>query len=200
MQGLEIRQWRAANRIKQEALAEMLGVSRVAISKWESGHCSPSKTTALRLAEVMSTFHEGATAREIAVMAPQAQLKALVRGRSLKLVGLSAGFRTLWPETSTLLHTEIRPFLVNEADAYVGVSNFLSDALKGDVLMVTAVSNRLMIMGEDVPDDHRIRWHAIARKIDGELFHEMIYEPCAMSTPTGFETVLRRSDIAGYYG
>jgi transcriptional regulator with XRE-family HTH domain len=199
MDGLEIRHWRAANRIKQDALAEMLGVSRVAVSKWESGQCRPSKTTALRLADVMGGLHVGAVAREIAMLAPLGQVKALVRGRSLRLSGLSAGFRALWPETGALLGKETRPFLINEAAAYAGSSNFLSDALRGDVLMVTAVSNRLMDAGEDVPVTDRIRWHAIARKIEGELFHEIIYEPCAAATPTGFEAVLRRADIAGFF-
>jgi DNA-binding transcriptional regulator YiaG len=36
MDGEDIKHWRSLNRIKQEALASMLGVSHVAVSKWES--------------------------------------------------------------------------------------------------------------------------------------------------------------------
>jgi hypothetical protein len=52
---------------------------------------------------------------------------------------------------------------------------------------------------EYVAPDYRLRWHAIVRRLDGELVHEVIYEPCAAGTPVGFEKVLRRSDVLSEY-
>jgi transcriptional regulator with XRE-family HTH domain len=197
MDGDDIRQWRAVNRVKQDALASMLGVSRVAVSKWESGLSRPSKTMALRLSEVISGVQEGRLGAELAFMAPQQQTKALVRRRSLQLIGISAGFRAMWPEMSEFLGAPMRPWLMNEALNYCEGSDLLKEAIAGDVLMLTGVSNRLLKIGGEVPENLRLRWHTIVRRIDGELIHEIIFEPCASGTPTGFERVLRRSDIAG---
>lgn len=195
MNGDDILQWRAANRIKQQALASMLGVTHASVSKWESGLSRPSKTMALRLAEVMSNAHEGRLAAEIAFTKPMQQIKALTRGRQLQLVGVSSGFRQLWPETAELLGKGMRDLLVNEAATYCNEKDYLREAIAGEILMVTGVSNRFLGVGEAVDPRHRIRWHAIVRRIDGELIHEMIYEPCDPGTDTGFEKILRRSDI-----
>ncbi len=65
--------------------------------------------------------------------------------------------------------------------------------------MVTAVSHRMSSIGDHVAPDYRLRWHAIVRRLDGELVHEVIYEPCAAGTPVGFERVLRRLDVVSEY-
>ncbi|MFU8865871.1 MAG: helix-turn-helix domain-containing protein [Rhodobacterales bacterium] len=108
MNGIEIRNWRAANRIKQESLATMLGISRVAVSKWESGVSRPSKVSAIRLAEVISRFQTSRLREEIAIIASQKQVKALTRGTSMRLIGLSAGYRAQWPEMTNLIGMETR--------------------------------------------------------------------------------------------
>jgi transcriptional regulator with XRE-family HTH domain len=195
MQDLDIRHWRHVNRVKQEALAEMLGVSRVAVSKWESGQSRPSKAAALRLADIMGGIHNGQLAAEAMFLAPQQQIKALFRGKSMQLVGVSAGFSAAWPEMFTLVGDKMRKHLTGEAQLYADGSDLLREATAGELLMVSGVSNRFVNIG-DVPDDTvRLRWHAIIRHIDGELVHELIYEPCDPATPTGFERLVRRSDI-----
>jgi hypothetical protein len=90
----------------------------------------------------------------------------------------------------------MRPWLMNEALHYCEGSDLMKEAIAGDVLMLTGVSNRLLKIGGEVPEGLRFRWHTIVRRIDGELIHEMIFEPCAAGTPTGFERVLRRSEVA----
>jgi hypothetical protein len=61
--------------------------------------------------------------------------------------------------------------------------------------MLTGVSHRLLTFGPPQPPDTRLRWHAVARRIDGELIHEVNYEPCAPNTAMGIEKLLRRSDV-----
>lgn len=195
LDGEDIARWRATHRLKQAALAEMLGVSQATVSKWESGVWMPTRTMALRLSEVISGVHQGRLAIELACLAPQQQIKTLVRGASIQLVGVSSGFQNLWPETTELLGTALRDLLVNEAATYCNDSDHLREATAGEILMVTGVSNRLLGVGEVVDPDHRVRWHAIARRIDSELIHELIYEHCDPNTPVGFEKILRRSDI-----
>ncbi len=199
MNGSDIRRWRSINRVKQAALADMVGVSNVAVSKWENDQSKPSKTVALRLAEVMSGMHEGKLAVEIAFAAPQQQIKALSRGLNMQLVGVSAGYRAAWPEMSAFIGRDMRPFLLNEALLYTVNSDYISEAIRGDILMLSGVSNSLLALGSEVPENVRFRWHTMVRHIDGEIVHEMVFEPCAAGTPVGFERVLRRSDLASNY-
>ncbi|ESW61679.1 MAG: hypothetical protein Q27BPR15_05305 [Rhodobacter sp. CACIA14H1] len=193
--GSDVIRWRVLHRLKQSALAEILGVSQATVSKWESGVSSPSTAMQHRLSDVMTGVHEGRLAIELACLAPQQQIKTLVRGTSVQLLGLSAGFKQLWPETSELLGKNIRDLLVNEAAAYCNEGDYLREAVAGEILMVTGVSNRLLGVGDAVDASQRVRWHAIVRRIDGELIHEMIYEACEPDTATGFEKILRRSDV-----
>jgi transcriptional regulator with XRE-family HTH domain len=195
MIGDEISRWRSHNRIKQQTLASMLGVSHVAVSKWENNVSLPSKTMALRLADVMSNVNDSRLRTEIAIIAPQQQMKVLVRGHQIQLIAVSAGFRAAWPEMQVFIGQSMRPFLMNESLSYYDDSGLMAEAVNGDVLMVTCVSNRLLYVGGDVAENFRIRWYSIARRIGGELIHEVIFEPCAPGFTIGFEQVLRRSDI-----
>lgn len=198
MDGEDIKRWRSLNRIKQEALASMLGVSHVAVSKWENGHSQPSRTMAMRLAEVMNATHQGRLAAEIAFTAPLQQMKVLTRGRHMQLLGISSGFLRTYPEFEDFRGMEMRPFMMNESEHYCEGSDLLKEACSGDILMLTGVSNRVVRVGSDVPEDFRLRWHTIVRHIDGEVIHEVIFEPCAAGTVTGFESVLRRDDIVQF--
>jgi DNA-binding XRE family transcriptional regulator len=177
----------------------MVGVSSVAVSKWENGQSLPSKTAALRLAEVLSGMHEGKLAIELACIAPQLQVRSIVRGKNFQFMGASAGMKQLWPKTCAMVGQSLRDHFVNEAATYCEQGGYLHEAADGECLMVTAVSHRMLNTAEYVEPDHRLRWHAIVRRIDGELVHEVIYEPCAAGTPVGFERVLRRSDLAANY-
>jgi hypothetical protein len=61
--------------------------------------------------------------------------------------------------------------------------------------MLTGISNRVLGIGSEVSDDYRLRWHTIVRQIDGEVIHEVIFEPCDPNLQTGFERILRKGDI-----
>jgi transcriptional regulator with XRE-family HTH domain len=200
MDGEDIKRWRSLNRIKQEALAAMLGVSHVAVSKWENGHSRPSSSMVSRLQDVMTGAHQGRLAAEIAFTAPQMQMKVLTRGRDMQFVGVSKGFLNLFPEFNELRGMNMRSFMVNEALHYCEGSDLLKEAVRGEVMMLTGVSNRVLAVGSDVSEDFRLRWHTIVRHIDGELIHEVIFEPCAANMATGFENVLRRCDIGKFRG
>jgi len=195
MDGAAITRWRAVNRVKQESLASALGVSRVAVSKWETGKSRPSRTMALRLCDVMRSLHHDQIGREIAIMAPIGQVKALARGSSAEFVAVSAGFRMLWPDMLPYLNTRLRKHLVNEAALYFADTGLQQEARSRELLMISAVSNHLLDLGSPVQADIRVRWHAIPRQMDGELVHEVIYEACDPATPIGFERTLRLSDM-----
>ena len=180
-------------------MASILGVSHAAISKWENGHSKPSKRMALRLADVMSELHKSRLRAELVYTAPQQQMKVLTRGRNLQLFAVSAGFAKAWPETAAFAEKELKPFLINEALQYVENSGFLEEAIHGELLALSCVSNRLLMVGGDVSESARLRWHSIVRQIDGELIHEVVFEPCHENSPVGFDYVLRRSDVGANY-
>jgi DNA-binding XRE family transcriptional regulator len=200
MDGEDIKYWRAVNRIKQETLASMLGVSRIAVSKWENGQSRPSRAIMRRLEQVMSEKHNGRLAEEIFITAPLQQMKVLTRGRHMNFVGVSKGFLAAFPDMTQFHGMEMRPHMMNEALHYCEGSDLLKEASSGDILMLTGVSNRVLGIGGPVDEEFRMRWHTIVRHIDGELIHEVIFEPCAANTPTGFERVLRRCDIEKFQG
>ena len=56
--GERIKERRKACGISQEKLAELVGVSRQAVTKWETGQSAPSTENLLRLAEILSTNAE----------------------------------------------------------------------------------------------------------------------------------------------
>jgi len=73
---------------------------------------------ALRLADVMSSLHEGRLAAEVNLTAPLQQIKVLTRGKNLQLVGISAGYKAAWPEIRDFFRQDMRPLLMNEAHHY----------------------------------------------------------------------------------
>ena len=53
--GERIKEERTKAKMSQEKLAELVGVSRQAVTKWESGLSSPSTDNLFRIAEVLGT-------------------------------------------------------------------------------------------------------------------------------------------------
>ena len=90
----------------------------------------------------------------------------------------------------------MRPFLLNEAPLYTVNSDYISEAIRGGILMLSGVSKSLLAVGREVPENVYLRWHTMVRQIGGEIVHEMVFEPCEAGTPVGFERVIRRSDLA----
>jgi len=50
--GEKIKMYRSQNGLSQEKIAELVGVSRQAVTKWESGQSAPSTTNLITLAEI----------------------------------------------------------------------------------------------------------------------------------------------------
>jgi DNA-binding XRE family transcriptional regulator len=195
MNGSDIKRWRTAQRIKQSALAELLGVSQATVSKWESGAWQPCAAMARRIKDTIYAPHEGRLIIELACLAPQQQMKVLTRGTGFQLAGVSAGFDAYWPEMRGLLGANTRDMLMGEAADYIETTDYIAQALAGEVFMLTGVSHRLLRFGAPQAKDARIRWHAIARHIDGEMIHEVIFEPATPNAATGIEYVLRRAEV-----
>tara|TARA_Y100000592_G_C5304450_1_gene237029 strand:- start:60 stop:410 length:351 start_codon:yes stop_codon:yes gene_type:complete len=51
--GKEIKEFRKANNLNQKEFAEMIGISSVSVSRWESGKDTPSKQNRKRIKDVI---------------------------------------------------------------------------------------------------------------------------------------------------
>src|SRR3989338_5755178 len=106
--GTDLTAWRKANAIKQEYLAQMLGVSQSAVSHWERGRDVPSAQTALRLQALMSKTSRDELAIERASISRLAGLRALYDLDGVRLLARSQGFAALWPELATMSGAMLR--------------------------------------------------------------------------------------------
>ena len=72
--GEQIRSARKAKGMTQEALAEVLHISRQGISHWESGRTMPDAATLLKLSDILEyTFEAGQTVEELPNQRPEVQ-------------------------------------------------------------------------------------------------------------------------------
>ncbi len=63
--GPSLRRWRILNRVKQQALAEDLGVSQSRISRWESGHSEPDAFARRKITQLLRARPETASDRAL---------------------------------------------------------------------------------------------------------------------------------------
>ena len=86
---------RKAQRFSQEEIADKIGVSRQAVSKWETDACAPDAYNLIALAKVLNTSVEYiVTGNESADVKPQTS-KAPIENKSLSILGfilLAGGF------------------------------------------------------------------------------------------------------------
>lgn len=77
--GNRIRQLRLASRLSQDKVAELIGVSRQAVTKWESGKSAPSTENLLRLADIF-----GCSLDELVGVPPEPHLQAVPQAPDAK--------------------------------------------------------------------------------------------------------------------
>ena len=75
----------------------------------------------------------------------------------MQLVGISSGFVSAYPEFEGFRGLEMRPFVMNEAEHYGERSDLLKEACRGDILMLSGVSNRVVRVGSDAAEHFRLR-------------------------------------------
>lgn len=112
----------------------------------------------------------------------------------VRLVTASQGLRAAWPTFAKVGNSRLSDHLVNEASLFLHDTDFLKSARRGEVAVITAVSDRHIDLEMDTPFLHR--WTAVFRAYGTAMHIDMSYEPCAPNTKKGVEQAVMFDDLA----
>lgn len=191
--GQLLRDWRKATGVKQETLAQMLGVSQAAVSYWENGRDIPHRRLVGRILDIMSgTADERLHVDRIALQS-QTSVRASFDLDGVRLVMASAGLAQAWPEFSQLTNVRLIERLVDEASEFLHDDDFVRSVRRGEVAIVSAVSDQHVKL--DVDSRFLHRWVAVFRSYGPKMLVDMTYEPCAPTIRKGVETVTHYDSV-----
>lgn len=180
--------WRKASCLKQETLADILGVSQALVSKWETGKDVPSRRIAMRLLDAMSATSNDRFLLDRRAMQVSKTIRASFDVDGVKLTMLSQGLSATWPTFSTLINTRLIEHLVDEASHFLHDDSFVKSVRRGEVAMVSAVSDRHVAIDVDARFLHR--WTAVFRSYGTRQLVEMTYDTCEPDAPKGVEQIV----------
>lgn len=182
-----LKRWRKVNRIKQDYVAACVGVTQAAVSRWENGHDIPSSAALHRIEAMMAGFERDDVAAERAIIAAQMSVRGLFRLDGIVFKGASAGFVLRWPGFMRYAGVALEDRLINESACFLSDRTNYADLKLGRIAYVRGVSHQ-HVETSGVGMLHS--WMACARKLDGETYLEMIYEPAPKGAQTGILEVL----------
>jgi transcriptional regulator with XRE-family HTH domain len=185
--------WRKSAGIKQATLAETLGVTQATVSNWETGKDRPSKRLMLRLIDAMTaSAHQRRDIDQMAMLNSPA-VRASFDLDGVRLVTASKGMRDAWPTFASLGQKRLSEHLVDEASLFLHDTDFVKSARRGEVALITAVSDRHIDLDLDSGFLHR--WTAVFRAYGTSMHIDMTYEPCAADAKKGVEQAVMFDDL-----
>ncbi len=191
--GLLLRDWRKASGVKQESLATILGVSQSAVSHWENGHDIPHRRLVGRIVDMMAASSDDRLWQDHLVIRQQNAVQASFDLDGVKLLMASKGLTSSWPEFSKLIDMRLADLLVGESSKLVHDEDFVRSAQRGDVAMISGISDQHVMM--DVDSTFRHRWIAVFRSYGARMVVDMTYEVCDPLSQTGVQNVTYFGDI-----
>ena len=122
-------QFRRERGLNQEQLAEKIGVSRQAVSKWETGEASPDLPNLLALADALDVSLDtlcGRADREAAAPPPSGELiTAILIAILIPVLLIFANY--VWPETAgTTVETTEAPYVALDTQSSLRLAESLS--------------------------------------------------------------------------
>ena len=189
----ELRVWRKAVGLKQEALAYLLGVTQPAVSRWEAGLDVPSRALMMRLRDMMCVSGEYRSKVDSFALAQQGSLQASFDLDGVKLLATSRGVQRAWPRFAALSGLRLMDHLADEAGALMHDDAFVRQVRRGEVALVSAVSERQLSL--DMGSAARHRWLATFRTYGSRMVINMTYEPCEAEAALGLERVVHLDDL-----
>jgi transcriptional regulator with XRE-family HTH domain len=189
----DLKLWRKAQGLKQDALAYLLGVTQPAISRWEAGVDMPSQALQLRLRDMMCPSARARQKIEDFVLRKTSALEASFDLDGVKLLATSQGMQRAWPMFSVLPEMRLFDHLIGEAAMVLHDEEMMRDIKRGEIAVVSAVSDGHVSLPLDTSFRHR--WHATFRSYGPRMVAHMVYEPCAENAQTGIETLVRLDDM-----
>lgn len=179
--------------MKQESLAAVLGVSQSAVSNWETGRDVPNRRIVGRLVDIMSSTSEERLYVDRLAMLQQGAIRASFDLDGVKLVLASKGLITVWPKFSRFNDVRLVEHLVDEASQFLHNDDFVRSARRGEVALITAVSDKHVDL--DLDASFRHRWIAVFRSYGQKMLVDMTYETCDANSSTGVESVIHYDSL-----
>lgn len=189
----QLRTWRKAVGLKQDALAYMLGVTQGAVSHWETGQDRPSRSLMLRLQEMMAVSGEGRLRVDAFAISRMQTLQASFDLDGVRLIGGSAGVHAAWPQFADIQGKFLQDLLVDEAAQLMHDDDFVRSVRRGEVALVSAVSSKQLSVSMDNIFLHR--WIATFRNYGTRMIINMTYEACQPDASVGVEQVLLLDEL-----
>ena len=185
--GQLLRDWRKANGLKQDTLAQILGVSQAAVSHWENGRDIPHRRLMGRILDLMAGIAEDRIYVDRIAMADQTSVRAAFDLDGVKLVMASRGLTETWPQFSKLTDIRLVDHLVDEASQFLHDDEFVRTVRRGEVAMASAVSDQHVAL--DVDSRFKHRWVAVFRSYGSKVLVDMTYEVCDPTARKGIQHV-----------
>lgn len=191
--GDRLKKWRRANGIKQNTLAEMLGVSQAAVSRWENSIDNPSLKLISKLADMFAAGVSADLVADRLFIEQLGSVEAIFDIDGIRLRATSGGMRRLWPIFSHMQAREFESRMIGESRLIIDNRELRKSVLLGEVPLICGVSDRHL----DLPGDAgvRHRWTARIRRYGDRVLTHMVYEPCDIITPLGVTNIISVDDL-----
>ncbi len=189
----KLKTWRRVNGIKQNAVANAIGVSQAAVSRWENGVDLPSIEILQRLTDLIAHGIRDELAIDRRFIERLSSVEAIFDFDGVRLQAASAGLNRLWPGFSRLIGRSFEHRMIGESRVAIDDSDLRKSILRGDVAILVGVSTRHTNLELDTEMRHR--WIARFRLDGHRVLATMVYEPCEPETPCGIEDIMRLDDI-----
>lgn len=180
--------------LKQSGLAQMIGVSQVAVARWESGQDLPSRERYEQIVDLFRNSSHSALQIEQLFIERQLGSSALFDLDGIRLRASSQGYKKIWPKFSLLTDHMLADHLMETAADIMRDASLMQAIEEGSVALITGVSHRHTDFTDDPATHHR--WHIQFRTQGPLKLFNLVIEPCDSSTPPGIEECLNTDALA----
>lgn len=191
--GRILRLWRRANLWTQASVAELLGVTQAAVSRWERGRDMPSPEMRRRLRNMMASGTLDDMTVERLLLSRQSGWRVLLYLENLTLIAVSKDILKVWPIVATWMDKPLLPRLLGEAKEVFTDKQLMQEIRRGKIALISAVSSESIKIGE--PKMARHRWTAGFRQAGTRMVVDLFSEPALPEEPDGVDEILRFDQI-----
>ena len=190
-----LRSWRRMHGLKQGALAEALGVSQAAVSRWESGVDFPSVALLHRITDMIAHGIHDDLAMDRMFIERLSSVEAIYDLDGVRIEATSAGLSRLWPDFARMPNRRIESRMIGESRIILDDQDVRQAIARGEVALVAGVSTRHTDLELDTAIKHR--WIARIRHYGPRVLTTVVYEPCDPDVPLGIEDIFRLDQWSG---
>lgn len=187
--GWSLRLWRRASLLTQRTIAEGVGVTQSAVSRWERGHDMPSPEVRRRLRDIMAAGINDDLAVERLLLSRQAGWRVLLYLDNVTLMAASKDILKVWPSVALWIGKPLLALLEGEAKAVFTDTELMQEVRRGKIAIISAVSTTSIRI--DPPRMARHRWTAGFRQTGQKILVDLFFELVPTDTPEGVDEILR---------